>query len=280
MAYANAWDETYPPGTTSADQIDTIIQYWAIAVRERMNDVLGISTWATATQPIRFSSLTFQGATPYIQGGTTSLRFRDSTNTFDNGTIADAGDYTARRNVIATNNLIANGDFVTNKGIGKFLPGVTSFSFRDFADANDNLLINDNGSVVIRLGLTSNGFQNVLGDSAFTKAVVTGGPGIIARRDDGDVSGVTTLDLSLGNNRRVRLIGNTTLNFSNMLPGGFYVLEIVQDGTGSRLITWPGAVKWPSGLAPTLSTGANKIDMISMYWNGANFLASTGGFNF
>ena len=34
------------------------------------------------------------------------------------------------------------------------------------------------------------------------------------------------------------------------------ILILVQDGTGSRTATWPATVKWPSGTAPTLSTGS------------------------
>jgi len=40
------------------------------------------------------------------------------------------------------------------------------------------------------------------------------------------------------------------------------VLEVRQDATGSRLLTWPAAVKWPNGLAPTLSTVANARDRL------------------
>ncbi len=38
-------------------------------------------------------------------------------------------------------------------------------------------------------------------------------------------------------------------------------LILTQDGTGSRLVTWPVGVKWPAGAAPTLSTAAGKVDV-------------------
>lgn len=55
----------------------------------------------------------------------------------------------------------------------------------------------------------------------------------------------------------------TTLTFSNVVPGR-YVLILVQDGSGSRTVTWPGAVKWAGGTAPTLSTGTNAIDVFEL----------------
>lgn len=39
-------------------------------------------------------------------------------------------------------------------------------------------------------------------------------------------------------------------------------LELVQDATGSRLVTWPASVKWGTPGAPTLSTAANAIDVV------------------
>lgn len=41
-------------------------------------------------------------------------------------------------------------------------------------------------------------------------------------------------------------------------------LFIKQDATGTRLITWPAAVKWPAGTPPTLSTAANSLDKIRL----------------
>lgn len=56
---------------------------------------------------------------------------------------------------------------------------------------------------------------------------------------------------------------STALTFSNTNPGR-YVLILTQDGTGSRTVTWPTAVKWAGGTAPTLSTGASTSDVIGL----------------
>lgn len=278
MPFANAWDETYPPGTLSADQINEAIIYWSIAIRERMNSVLGIADWATAVQPLMPSFLTFRGASPLIVGGTVSFLFRDNANVNTNVTIAEVGDLTTRRNLIASNNLISNTNLVFNANSAKILPGAVSLLFRDFADANTNFSILDNGAVTIRGGLTSIGASNQLGASSFSSAVISGGQGSIARLDDGNVGGAVTVNWALSNNQRVRLTSNTTFTFTNPVAGAFYFLEVQQDGTGSRLVIWPGTVLWPSSSAPAVSTAINKIDTVCFYYNGTNYLGGAAGF--
>lgn len=57
---------------------------------------------------------------------------------------------------------------------------------------------------------------------------------------------------------------------TNLKNGGTYILFIIQDGTGSRTLTWNSVFKWPSGIAPTLSTAANSIDIATFISNGTN----------
>ena len=52
------------------------------------------------------------------------------------------------------------------------------------------------------------------------------------------------------------------------MGGGRSLLTIQQGGAGSWTITWPGNVSWPGGAAaPTLS-GAGKVDIITLTYNG------------
>lgn len=56
---------------------------------------------------------------------------------------------------------------------------------------------------------------------------------------------------------------------------GTYILSVIQDGTGSRTITtWNSVFKWPSGVAPTLSTGANARDVMSFMCDGTNLFGT------
>ena len=72
-----------------------------------------------------------------------------------------------------------------------------------------------------------------------------------------------TPDLATSNNFTVTLGGNRALaNPSNPTVGQSGVIYIVQDGTGSRTLSWGAYWKFPSGAAPTLTTTANAVDAV------------------
>jgi hypothetical protein len=74
---------------------------------------------------------------------------------------------------------------------------------------------------------------------------------------------------------QVTLGGNRTLGApTNLISGQQYTLHVVQDGTGSRTLTWPSIAKWPGGAAPTLSTGAGKRDVFVFVTDGTNLYAT------
>lgn len=80
-------------------------------------------------------------------------------------------------------------------------------------------------------------------------------------------TGVTTvINWNLGNQVKLTLEASIdVLTLQNPQAGEHYWMEIVQDVTGSRMITWPSDVKWPAGGAPpVLSTAANSIDVVTM----------------
>jgi hypothetical protein len=56
-------------------------------------------------------------------------------------------------------------------------------------------------------------------------------------------------------------------------------LVLTQDGTGSRLITWPSSVKWANGTPPTLSTVAASVDRLVFvtYNNGTTWYGDLVG---
>jgi hypothetical protein len=55
-------------------------------------------------------------------------------------------------------------------------------------------------------------------------------------------------------------------------------LKVVQDGTGNRTITWPASYRWPNGVEPPLSTGANAVDYVDLWTDngGTNWYGSYG----
>jgi len=73
--------------------------------------------------------------------------------------------------------------------------------------------------------------------------------------------GTATLDLSLGNTHNITMpAGNITIALSNAVVGQKFIINITQDSSGSRTVTWFTTLKWAGGSAPTLTTTANKRD--------------------
>jgi len=75
-----------------------------------------------------------------------------------------------------------------------------------------------------------------------------------------------TIDLTNGNVFELTLTGNCTYTFSNPPGngiGGSFTLIQKQDGSGSRTVAWPASVDWAGGSGPTISSGANDVDVFT-----------------
>lgn len=57
---------------------------------------------------------------------------------------------------------------------------------------------------------------------------------------------------------------------TNLRAGESYSMKLIQDGTGGWAVTWNAVFKWPNGVAPTLSTDANSVDIASFISDGTN----------
>jgi len=78
-------------------------------------------------------------------------------------------------------------------------------------------------------------------------------------------------DLDNAQAAKVTLAGNRALaNPTNMKDGASYILRVIQDATGSRTLSYGSAYKWANGSAPTLSTGANDVDLLTFISDGTN----------
>lgn len=93
--------------------------------------------------------------------------------------------------------------------------------------------------------------------------------------DNGNSGTTDTIDWGVGNKQKSTLTGNVTYTFTNPAGPTSVILRVVQDGTGSRTVTWPSEVKWAGGSAPTLTTTAGATDIISMYFDGTNYHGSS-----
>jgi hypothetical protein len=106
MAYTFPWDESFPPGTQSADQLNEDLQRVLVQTRERLVDLFGITfpndtvTTVTATKVVLKGS-----ATSKIIPGATSLSLRNNADSADNLLISDAGDVTIRNSLVTKGNI-------------------------------------------------------------------------------------------------------------------------------------------------------------------------------
>jgi hypothetical protein len=72
---------------------------------------------------------------------------------------------------------------------------------------------------------------------------------------------------------KVTLAGNRTLNApTNGSTGQFCSLLIIQDGTGSRTLTWNAVFEFTTDTAPTLTTTAGLADLFTFRYNGTKWL--------
>jgi len=80
-----------------------------------------------------------------------------------------------------------------------------------------------------------------------------------------DASTQDVCKLTLGGNRTLAAPTNNT-------TGQFISILVIQDGTGSRTLTWNAVFEFASDTAPTLTTTAAKGDVFVFRYNGSKWL--------
>ena len=103
--------------------------------------------------------------------------------------------------------------------------------------------------------------NKTLTNPATTDQTLTSGATIAWDMDSGDIA-----KLTLG--------VNATLSNPTNLKDTTYIIKITQDGTGSRTLAYGTAYKWAGGTAPTLSTDADAVDIITFVSDGTNMYGS------
>lgn len=75
--------------------------------------------------------------------------------------------------------------------------------------------------------------------------------------DLGNITGAVTINCNNGFRFKGVLAGNVTITFSNVKDGKNIELDLIQDATGNRTVSWAGGVIWANGTAPSVTTTAN-----------------------
>lgn len=125
---------------------------------------------------------------------------------------------------------------------------------------NDEVLLYDTSATATRKATREN-FLKAAKLTAPTMAYVGMGSG----------SGSRSINLSTGTYISATASGATSWTFASppAAGNGFgFILELTNGGTGAQ--TWPGAVRWPNGVAPTLS--GSGVDILA-------FITRDGGTN-
>jgi hypothetical protein len=169
------------------------------------------------------------------------------------------------KGITGTNNLTFTVDSVSSGAITSIgnISG-TAYQITDqewsfeMDQTTDNLYVKDDG--VTKFTFTPDGVKL----KQFAETVVALG------NQSGNVS--ANIDAVNGSIYTMTANGNVTIDsIPNAQPGSSYTLKITQDGTGNRLLT--SGFKYLGGNA-TLSTGAGNIDVVSVVYDGTDYLAS------
>lgn len=145
-----------------------------------------------------------------------------------------------------------------------------------YATDQDKLYVKEGSSLVSTQATVDPDTAVTDAAQTFTKAQ----RGSITTLTDG---ATITPDFSAANNFTVTLAGTgrTLANPTNITAGQSGVIAINQDGTGSRTITTYGSYfKFAGGTAPTLSTGANDLDILSYYCVSSTVIVASLGADF
>jgi len=135
------------------------------------------------------------------------------------------------------------------------------------ATLSNNVIITD-GDGTVRLQIDENGVMLT--------------PTIIQSYVSPDIAiAADAVDWTKSNYQVKSLRGNITMTFTEPIGSAGLTLRLVQDVAGSRTVAWPAAVKWSGGVAPTLSTAGNSVDIITFrYDKVTGFYYGLPAFNF
>jgi len=170
------------------------------------------------------------------------------------------------KGIATTNDLTFTVDSVDGSGGITSIGNITGTAYQitdqewsfEMDQTTDNLYVKDDG--ITKFTFTPNGVAL----KQFNETVVALG------NQSGNVS--ANIDAVNGSIFTMTAVGNVTINtIPNAQAGSSYTLKITQDGTGSRTLS--SSFKYLQGNS-TLSTGAGNIDVISVVYDGTDYLAS------
>jgi len=141
---------------------------------------------------------------------------------------------------------------------------VTSKGYNDIVDG---VLVEHNQDGTHKTPVVTLTGTQTLTNKTLTKPTLNGSVQAVTADTD---AATITFSMAASNYHTVTLGGNRTLAVSNVSTGQPFILRLLQDGTGSRTVTWFATIKWAGGVAPTLTTTASKADVFGLVCTGSN----------
>lgn len=179
--------------------------------------------------------------------------------------------------IVSTSN--ANIDIVPN-GTGDVTLQADTIQVGD-SGANATITTNGTGDLILNTNAGTNSGNITIADGANGDiSFTTNGTGEIVFNDSAYFPEATLTDASTiawdvqsSPVAKVTLTANRTLGAgSNAVAGQFVSLLVIQDGTGSRTLSFNAVYEFTEDTAPTLTTTASKGDLFVFRYNGSKFL--------
>jgi hypothetical protein len=242
----------------------TITGNQTVTIPDTIEKTYIISNGTTGAFTVEFKTVSGTGVTFGATDKSTKTLFADGTNIVDTGTVSLTGVQT-----------------LTNKTL-------TAPILDEINDSNGNeeIIFTTTASAVNEITIANAATSNspnisVTGDDTnIGLSVSTKGTGLILFNDgaynaDATLTDGATITWDVGSSpvAKVTLGGNRTLSApTNSASGQFISLTVIQDATGSRLLTWNSAYEFTGDTAPTLTTTASKADVFVFKYNGTVWL--------
>ena len=271
-------------GTTTLDIIDatisngrnavikltgTITANITVTIPDSTEKLYTIINGTVGVFTVEFKTVSGTGFTFATTDKSTKILFADGTNIVDTGTVSLTGVQT-----------------LTNKTLTS--PTINDPIINEINDSNGNeeIIFTTTASAVNEITIANAATSNspnisVTGDDTnIGLSVSTKGTGLILFNDgaynaDATLTDGATITWDVGSSpvAKVTLGGNRTLSApTNSASGQFISLTVIQDATGSRLLTWNSAYEFTGDTAPTLTTTASKADVFVFKYNGTVWL--------
>ena len=251
----NAIIDMFNIDSPSANQI---LKYNSSNARfELASDATGTSTGITFSGDDSAGIAIADGGGLYIRGGTNI-----TTSTNSDGTLTINGPVTSSFITASSSDTLTNksgavsmftndAGYLTNNGNGD----ITFTGSTITSPSNADITLDPAGTGDINLNATARfnvGYKEDIN-------ALTSSTGI-------------TVDAALASVHTVTLAHSTTFTISNLPTGGSVTIIITQDGTGSKTGAF-ASTKFAGG-TPALSTGANDIDVVTIFNDGTNQIAT------